>query len=131
MGLDMYLYGIEYHNKRNNNLGKTQIIYTEEIYWRKANHIHRWFIENIQNNIDDCEEHEISKEQLEYLKIKCEEVMRNPNKASKILPTQEGFFFGETTYDNVYFEQTKRTIKEINRIIQSTNYDWFIYQSSW
>lgn len=36
-------------------------------YWRKANHIHKWFVENVQGGDDNCEYYEVSKEQLEDL----------------------------------------------------------------
>ena len=30
---------------------------TEELgYWRKANQIHRWFVENVQDGVDNCGE---------------------------------------------------------------------------
>lgn len=31
-------------------------------YWRKANHIHNWFIKNVQNGKDDCSVYEVSRE---------------------------------------------------------------------
>ena len=32
---------------------------TENVaYWRKANHIHNWFVENVQDGIDDCDYHD-------------------------------------------------------------------------
>lgn len=36
-------------------------------YWRKANAIHNWFVENIQGGNDDCRCYEIDKEDLENL----------------------------------------------------------------
>lgn len=44
-------------------------------YWRKANQIHNWFVENVQNNIDDCNRYEVTKEQLEELLKICKEVL--------------------------------------------------------
>jgi hypothetical protein len=35
--------------------------------WRKANAIHNWFVENVQEGVDDCGIYEVSKEQLENL----------------------------------------------------------------
>ena len=35
--------------------------------WRKANAIHNWFVENVQEGVDDCDVYEVSKEQLESL----------------------------------------------------------------
>lgn len=52
MGLDMYLYGvIDEFNKHEYNIGHER----KEIqigYWRKANQIHNWFVENIQDGIE-------------------------------------------------------------------------------
>lgn len=49
----------------------------EEVgYWRKANHIHNWFVENIQDGEDDCRYHrEVTKEDLEELYDICHEVL--------------------------------------------------------
>lgn len=45
-------------------------------YWRKANEIHNWFVENIQDGEDDCRYHnEVTKEDLEELMDICHEVL--------------------------------------------------------
>lgn len=45
-------------------------------YWRKANHIHNWFVENVQDGQDDCEYHqEVTKEILEELLYVCKMVL--------------------------------------------------------
>ncbi|NLK92374.1 MAG: hypothetical protein GX273_04465 [Bacteroidales bacterium] len=36
----------------------------EIMYWRKANEIHNWFVENVQNGVDDCGYYEVSIDQL-------------------------------------------------------------------
>lgn len=41
--------------------------FAEVGYWRKANAIHKWFVENVQNDFDDCDYHEVSQEQLKEL----------------------------------------------------------------
>lgn len=41
-------------------------------YWRKANAIHNWFVEHVQDGIDDCRYHnEVTKELLEELLDTC------------------------------------------------------------
>lgn len=134
MGLDMFLYGVEYipaSNPYNNEPPrKKQIIKTEEMYWRKANHIHRWFVDNVQNGIDDCDFYELDHYKLERLKRDCEYVIAHPEEAEDILPTQEGCFFGETEYDEYYFNSCKETIEAIDKIME-LNYDWYEYISSW
>ena len=37
MGLDMFLYGVK------SNEDRTEGVWEEVCYWRKANHIHKWF----------------------------------------------------------------------------------------
>ena len=72
MGLDQSLV------KRKRGRGKP--IREEVAYWRKANHIHRWFLENVvpEENREDfnCDYIEVTKEQLEELKRVCELVMK-------------------------------------------------------
>lgn len=40
-------------------------------YWRKANHIHNWFVENVQNGVDDCDSYVVSREKLQELYDTC------------------------------------------------------------
>jgi hypothetical protein len=101
-------------------------------YWRKANHIHNWFVNNIQEGEDNCADYFLSLEKLEELKSICEEVLakQDPTVCDDLLPTRSGFFFGGTGYDEYYFGSVQETIDIINRCIASgiTN---FQYQSSW
>ena len=52
------------------------------IYWRKANHIHNWFVNNVQDGEDDCGVYEVDVEQLAELAHVCAEVMNH----SKLVP---------------------------------------------
>jgi len=36
-------------------------------YWRKANAIHQWFVDNVQDGVDDCKEYYVDKEKLQEL----------------------------------------------------------------
>ena len=45
-------------------------------YWRKANEIHNWFVENVQDGEDDCRYHrEVTREVLEELLNICNKVL--------------------------------------------------------
>ena len=56
--------------------GRYRII--EEVgYWRKANQIHRWFVDNIQDGIDDCGYYEVTKADLKDLLETCKTVLEN------------------------------------------------------
>lgn len=69
MGLDMYLI------KRKKNDANDDS-FNEVAYWRKANQIHNWFVENVQNGIDDCGYYEVSKQELQGLLADCRDVLK-------------------------------------------------------
>lgn len=52
-------------------------IFEQVGYWRKANHIHKWFVDNVQNGVDECDTYEVTKEQLEDLLNVCRKVLDN------------------------------------------------------
>ena len=135
-------------------------------YWRKANAIHAWFVKNVQGGVDNCQSHEVSKEQLTKLYLICKTIvtestlapgkvvngqrfnnetgeweniyedgyiLTNPELAAKLLPTQSGFFFGGTAYDEYYMEEVKYTFELLPKIISETDFDKQVisYCSSW
>ena len=65
MGLDMFL-------ERKSKIDDCCI---EVGYWRKANHIHNWFVNNVQNGEDDCNSYIVTKEQLINLLDVCKKVL--------------------------------------------------------
>lgn len=73
----------------------------------------------------------MSREQLEELLGVVNEVLADHSKADELLPTQSGFFFGSTEYDEYYFgdlELTKKILK--NALSMPKEWD-FGYSSSW
>lgn len=105
-------------------------IVTKVGYWRKANAIHKWFVDNVQDGEDDCERYYVSFESLKELKELCEEVLENPKKAKELLPPCEGFFFGSTEVGDDYFQDLHDTIKIINNALENEDGDIY-YQASW
>lgn len=139
-------------------------IFTEVGYWRKANAIHKWFVDNVQDGVDDCGYYEVSREQLEELLDICKivvgaspmaegwikngeryangmwcpifeegEYVADIEKAKELLPTQGGFFFGSTDYDQWYMEDIKDTIEILTKVLEETDFDtqMIAYSSSW
>lgn len=100
-------------------------------YWRKANAVHRWFVEKIQDGKDECKAHDVSREQLTALKAECLLAIRSPKAAAKILPTQSGFFFGSTDYDEHYLYDLKETVAIVDAALALPQGWHFEYQSSW
>lgn len=115
-----------------NEMGRLRYVEVNGIYWRKANAIHKWFVDNCQKGEDNCESHLVSREDLEKLRDLCKEVMSNKDKAAELLPFQEGFFFGTYDYDEWYWGSVKGTIEEIDELLNYFDEDWeFYYESSW
>jgi hypothetical protein len=107
----------------------------EEVgYWRKANQIHKWFVENVQGGKDDCEEYYVGIEGLKELLEACRQVKDNWETGKELLPTQEGFFFGSTEYDEYYKQDIEDTIEIIEGILkeeeEGARGDYY-YSSSW
>jgi hypothetical protein len=154
MGLDMYLTGKRYMSKYFDAEDSARIqkvngvfgfqgeedadYYAEEVsfrvgYWRKANQIHKWFVDNAQDGVDDCRAAYVSREQLQELVNACKNVLADMSKAKELLPTQSGFFFGGTDYDDVYTGDLKYTVERIEKILKDPFLEKasFYYQSSW
>ena len=143
--------------------------YENVMYWRKANAIHRWFVNNVQGGEDDCEFHfEVTKEVLKKLRDVCKEVLKSAvlvqgkiengysfemvnGKIKKIphmvegkyildtsvceelLPTEEGFFFGGTGYNEYYLNDVEDTFEICCQLLDKTDFDSQMnyYRSSW
>lgn len=103
------------------------------LYWRKANAIHNWIVENVQDGEDDCGSYHISRDNLGELADTCAEVIKNPNSAEDVMPVTSGFFFGSTEYDEYYFEEIERTRTSLMAILSNPHFDKceFYYESSW
>lgn len=97
-------------------------------YWRKANAIHRWFVQNCANGEDNCEPMYVPYEKLVELHDLCAKVLEDHSKAPDLLPTQDGFFFGPTTYDEWYFNDVKHTLEVLKDLDETGTYE---YQASW
>ena len=152
MGLDMYLYKKVYITSgdwikeefregiivtRGGNSHPTikndRIRYViEEVgYWRKANHIHKWFVDNVQNGVDDCGSYRVTKSELKDLFEICQEVVKDNSKAHELLPTNEGCFFGSTDYDQYYYGSIIETINILEDCLGDKDAESFEYHSSW
>lgn len=89
MGLDMYLYEDEYVSEYMDkdrykavcealgyeDNGESIQISNTIGYWRKANHVHNWFVQNVQDGVDECQKSYVSREQLAELYNACKQVV--------------------------------------------------------
>ena len=133
-------------------------------YWRKANAIHKFFVDELAGGVDECQRIDISKSQLEELldrakKVKAAsklidgevnngyrfvdgkevpivqkgKIIEDASVADELLPTERGFFFGSTDYDQWYLEDIEDTIEQIAKILETTDFnnEYVFYQASW
>lgn len=109
-------------------------------YWRKANAIHKWFVDTRADGEDNCQPIWVCAEHLEELLDLCNQVLADHSKAEELLPTEGGFFFGSTEYDEDYFqdlEYTQRRLTELIPLMKRKNdkgysdNDSAVYQASW
>jgi hypothetical protein len=152
MGLDMYLYKKTYiwsgdyineevrqevivnkGGQRDPNIKSDRIRYVvEEVgYWRKANAIHNWFVENVQEAKDDCRTYTVARDQLLDLLYACNKVVSSEDNAPNELPTLSGFFYGGTEYDEYYLKTVKDTITILEDCLTDESADYFEYRASW
>ena len=100
-------------------------------YWRKANQIHAWFVDNVQGGEDDCGDYYVSHEKLKELRETCRQALfaKDPS----LLQPRGGFFFGNTDIDEWYWQDIKNTIKQLDRLFNLSDFDQlsFSYHSSW
>lgn len=90
---------------------------------------------DLDNGIDECQEIEITKDELKDLYHTLQAVKTDHSKAEELLPCQSGFFFGLYNYDEWYFEDVDDAIElfeKIDKVMQENKgkYD-LVYQASW
>ena len=150
MGLDMYLTGKRYIWEHPDDPKEIELkkalealpslgagskrvkgVEVEGMYWRKANAIHKWFVDNVQDGLDECKEHYVTREQLTALRDACVKALDDPDNAGKYLSPTAGFFFGSTDIDEWYFSALKETVEGLNGCLEMDKAWSFYYCSSW
>jgi len=101
-------------------------------YWRKANQIHKFFVDVCADGKDECQDTYVSHENLEDLLNRCKTVLEDHSKAEELLPSRSGFFFGSTDYDEWYYKDLEDTIPVLEKILSHAPESWeFEYKASW
>jgi hypothetical protein len=142
MGLDMYLTKKFYVWSENRdkvkitgvkgvNSRKVKEICEDAGYWRKANAIHNWFVQNVQDGEDDCKDYYVSEDQMKDLLGLVKKVLKNHKLAEKLLPPASGFFFGDTNIDEWYFKDLEETQKILEEALADKGDAEYYYRSSW
>lgn len=148
MGLDMYLYKTsddqreDFEPDPNKDwMGEYQAYCSRHqyAYWRKANAVHKWFVDHVQDGEDDGGEYPVSRQQLislhecvdTLLRQRAEDEDKALALAERILPPQRGFFFGSTEIDEGYWEDVAYTEKTLREILADENVSGAYYCAEW
>lgn len=140
MGLDMYLEGEKFlwRGAAGEKLSELlpefgglpiKKVRAQVAYWRKANQIHSWFVQNVQNGTDDCGDYEVSREQLTTLLNLCKKALNT--KDHTLLEPTDGFFFGGTDIDEWYWANLKETVTQLKAVLKLPKDIAIYYHSSW
>jgi len=130
MGLDMNMYAAQKEIIDHEQLWEETDLKTW--YWRKANQIHNWMVNNVQGGTDDCGIYEVSLEKI--LDLHKEVTFAKATKDSSKLPPTAGFFFGSTEVDQWYWEElsdTQKYLEEMLDVYEDNPQTKFYYYASW
>ena len=102
-------------------------------YWRKANAVHQWFVDNVQGGEDNCQPYPVQPDDLRALMRDCRLVLDDQRLAGEILPPAAGFFFGSTEINEWYWQDIEETWRVLDEVLKWPDIDrfTFTYQSSW
>ena len=98
-------------------------------YWQDASAVHKFFIDEVQDGIEDGRQHEVTVNKLWSLLHRVEAVisstrlvdgtLENEVTARELLPTWSGFYGGNLNYDSSYWEALIYTRDQLRRILDS------------
>lgn len=105
-------------------------------YFRKFNALHGYIVKTFADGVDECQDIILHKEDVEQIKKVLDDVLnahQQVEKAKELLPTQSGFFFGGTDYDEFYFEDVKVAADLMQSFLDNFDFESYqlVYQASW
>lgn len=119
---------VEFEGELNEIKGKMDdcynALYSEVAYFRKVNFLLPYF-----GYEENCSEIVIDKCEVEELINDCKRVLAAEDTdeaesvADELLPTEEGFFFGNTDYDERYFNDVQGVMDKFTEILDTFDFD--------
>jgi len=130
MGLDISVIKIHV-DQEDQNKTEEEIYNTkpgeEILYYRKVNFLVPFFEDSVLQEEVGFILSSVYKYKVKDLIDSCEKVLKNRKKASEILPTEEGFFFGSTEYDDYYFECVQEVLNNFKELLKDFEEDCKYY----
>ena len=84
-----------------------------DAYFRKVNFIFKYYED--RGKMYDQYYAFTDADDIDDLIDRCEQVLKDHSLAHSLLPTQDGFFFGSTDYDDWYFSDVKDCLKQMKK----------------
>lgn len=163
MGLDMYLFRSvptkSWEDVKWDDFGRSDQTYIKSTvaYWRKANAVHKFFVDKTQDGNDNCQESYVPREVLADLVEICEKICRTEGidaeafdlkslpedffekpmsedgakLAEEHLPPCRGFFFGTYELDGSYLYNLIKTVQMLKPLLLEDDHADFSYEASW
>lgn len=98
----------------------------EVVYFRKVNFIFAYFTNEgtMINEVFSM----VTKEDVEDIINKCRIVLEDHDRAEELLPTQAGFLFGSTDYDEYYYHDVECVLKQFEEeLLPLFDEGWNVY----
>lgn len=89
-----------------------------DMYYRKVNFLYAFFAEALTD--EQCV---VTKHDVETIISHCKEVLADHSLAEKLLPTQSGFFFGSTDYNEWYFKDVEDVLEKFTKYLEGWDDD--------
>lgn len=89
-----------------------------DMYYRKVNFLYAFFAEALED--EQCV---VTKHDVETVISHCKEVLADHSLAEKLLPTQAGFFFGSTDYNEWYFKDVEDVLEKFTKYLEGWDDD--------
>ncbi len=129
MGLDMYLYRKKRRSDYATNEDYKQADDVQLMYWRKANQIHSWFTQGAEE--DNCTPIPVTEKEILKLIDLCIDVLADKDDAKELLPTVSGFFWGDTEYNEYYYQDISDTLQGLSEALDDIQPNDKLYYYAW
>lgn len=131
MGLDMYLnrsyfkyrkadgtFSTNWDDCKIDMYGRSnRVTFSEMVgYWRKANHIHKWFVDNVQKGKDDCNEYYVSIQKLHQLRDTCFDILSKLHGVEIRVPKKDVEKFKDANTKFYGNSKIQRIIIDVNNL---------------
>lgn len=89
---------------------RVSLVEEELMRWRKANHIHQWFVQNVQDGEDDCRTYWVPEDKLRELLAVCKHVIENSELVDGV--TSAGTMYDKEHPDGIALREAGKVLKD-------------------